>query len=435
MPKRYRILFWASFAVMLAAVMPIMPTFDAWTTTSAPRPFPLSPAELLPQGEYWRPWDVLYAHLIGTYPCLFPYLNHLFICVVHVVNCFLTYAIARRLGFKNRVAWIAFGYVYICPAMLGVVLDVDSIHQVAAMGWGLLSLYAYLKWEERKVSVLLWLTCVITGTFAKESCFAFMLITPFVAWGLGKVDARRFWRDMAWAVVVGLAYLIARFTLNKDAIASEYLSVSGAQLVKNFGIFILFHLPVFLSMVFDLKRIRERAVVVLSCSVLFASILHLVSVYAVMHTYVSLPFAAVVFAVIVSEMRWRKVVCVIGVLASLVIDVYLTKKTYDSGELGRRLALQAITNTPQPVDSVFTISVADGSRGFSTFIVRDYNAFAWGLFSQYLNDFKWPKTLRDSTVCDYPTADVLADIVDRGRMEGYKVFWVVRDDSVEVVVQ
>lgn len=415
---------------MLACIVGIMPTFDAWTTTSAPNPEALDWHELLPQGEYWRPYDVLYAHFLGCHPQFFPYLNHLFVWAVHLLNCYLTYVIAQQLGYTNRLACIAFAYIYICPAMLGVVLDVDSIHQVAALAWGLLSLFLYLgnmgRWGT-------WIIPVIIGTLAKESCFAYLLITPFVAWGFKCITVRTFWRHIALAATFGLLYLIARLSLNQGKIASEYIDTDFAQLIKNGGIFILFHLPIIIPSIFCLKRLKERNIIVILCGIFFASILHLCSVYATMHTYVSLPFAAIIFADIISKMRWQKAICIAGVTISLVIDIYLTKTTYDSGKLGLRLARQAIDNTIEPADSVYTISVAAGKRGFSTFIVRDYNAFAWGKFSKFLNNFEWPTTLKDTTLTDYPTKAVLYEIIDKGCSEGFHTFWIIRNDSVEVI--
>lgn len=426
--KRGSILFWLSAIVMLVAIFPIMPTFDAWTTTSAPKVYSLDWHELLPQGAYWRPLDILYAHFIGKQLEWFPYLNHLFIGVVHIQNCILTYRIARCLGFSELVARLSLLYVFICPAMLGVVVDVDSIHQVAALFWGLLSLYMFLS---RRIG--LWLLFVIIGTLAKESCFAFLLIAPFIAWGGRKISGKEYWQDIACAVVVGLLYLTVRLSLDQSEIASEYTDISIDQLAKNAGIFILFHLPILLLMLLNVRRLKERTLWIFSACIIFAAGLHLVSIYATMHAYVSLPFAAIIFAVLVSGMKRQKAIVIGFALFSIVVDAYLTKATYDSGELGRRLAQQAIDNTKQPADSVYTISVAAGKKGFSTFIVRDYNAFAWGIFSQYLNKYEWPKHLRDTTLYENPTANELKSIIDEGKKEGYRTFWIVRNDEIEVV--
>lgn len=424
---------------MLVAISPIMPTFDAWTTTSAPKVYSLDWHELLPQGSYWRPWDVLYAHFIGHHLEWFPYLNHLFIGIVHILNCILTYRIAKRLGplltppqgggqnHSEVVARLSLLYVFICPAMLGVVVDVDSIHQVAALFWGLLSLHVFLSGR-----IGLWLLFVIIGTLAKESCFAFLLTAPFIAWGFRKINGKEFWQNIACAVVVGLLYLTVRLSFGQSEIASEYTDISIAQLAKNAGIFILFHSPILLLMLLNIRRLKERTLWIFSACIIFAAGLHLVSIYATMHPYVSLPFAAIIFAVLVSGMKRQKATVIGFALFSIAVDAYLTKATYDSGELGRRLAQQAIDNTKQPTDSVYTISVAAGKKGFSTFVVRDYNAFAWGIFSQYLNKYEWPKQLRDTTLYENPTANELKSIIDEGKKEGYRTFWIIRNDEIEV---
>lgn len=431
--KRESILFWLMSVVLLIAIFPIMPTFDAWTTTSAPRVSDLDWHELLPQGEYWRPWDVLYSHFIGQHLQLFPYLNHLFIGAVHILNSLLSYGIAKRLNFSEKAARLSLLYFFVCPAMLGVVVDVDSIHQVAALFWGLLSLYVFLSDKKRAVKVAFWLLFVIIGTFAKESCFAFLLITPFVAWGFKKIENKEFFKDIAWAAAIGLLYLVLRLSLDQSEIASEYTDISVSQLTKNVCIFILFHSPVLLVALFNITRLKERAVWVLAACIIFAAGLHLVSIYATMHTYVSLPFAAIIFAVLVSEMKKQKAITIAFVVFSIAVDAYLTKTTYDSGELGRRLAQQAIDKTTLPADSVYTVSVAAGKKGFSTFIVRDYNAFAWGIFSQYLNKYEWPKHLKDTTLYENPSDVALESITKEGRKEGFRTFWIVRNNSIEVL--
>ena len=90
-------IFWILLTAPLALLLlcQLQPTFDDWTYYTIPQPEPLTLQSLLPDGNYWRPFDVLFGHLLGLNYRLFPFLNHLFILLGHILNTWLVYRILQ----------------------------------------------------------------------------------------------------------------------------------------------------------------------------------------------------------------------------------------------------------------------------------------------------------------------------------------------------
>ena len=82
--------------LVLFLLCQLQPTFDDWTYYTVPQTSALKLTELLPDGNYWRPFDVLFGHILGLDYHLFPTLNHTFILLGHILNTYLVYRILPR---------------------------------------------------------------------------------------------------------------------------------------------------------------------------------------------------------------------------------------------------------------------------------------------------------------------------------------------------
>ena len=68
----------------LAVAIPILPTFDDWTSLVSPsfEPF-FSKERFLFFGYHWRPFDSIFGYIVGRNPqLLFPLLNHIWTCLL-----------------------------------------------------------------------------------------------------------------------------------------------------------------------------------------------------------------------------------------------------------------------------------------------------------------------------------------------------------------
>ena len=76
-------LFWAT--------IPILPTFDDWTSLTSPSFEPLFTKERwLFFGYHWRPFDSFFGYILGLNPqLLFPTLNHCCVVLGHILCSFL----------------------------------------------------------------------------------------------------------------------------------------------------------------------------------------------------------------------------------------------------------------------------------------------------------------------------------------------------------
>ena len=167
---RHNPIFWILLTAPLALLLlcQLQPTFDDWTYYTIPQTTPLTIRSLLPDGNYWRPFDVLFGHLLGLDYRLFPLLNHLFILLGHILNTLLICRILQwfQVGRLSRNLSVIF--FYLSSGTLGTVLDIDSLNQVYSLLWGLLALYSYISLSGYR-RLILWLLCALLSVFAKES--------------------------------------------------------------------------------------------------------------------------------------------------------------------------------------------------------------------------------------------------------------------------
>ena len=163
-------IFWILLTAPLALLLlcQLQPTFDDWTYYTVPQTEPLTLQSLLPDGNYWRPFDVLFGHLLGLNYRLFPFLNHLFILLGHILNTWLVYRILQWFRVSTLSRNLSVVFFYLSSGTLGTVLNIDSLNQVYSLLWGLLALYSYISLSGYR-KFMLWLLCALLSVFAKES--------------------------------------------------------------------------------------------------------------------------------------------------------------------------------------------------------------------------------------------------------------------------
>ena len=185
------------FPLLLAGAIPILPTFDDWTSLVSPSQEPFFTKErFLFFGYHWRPFDSIFGYIVGRNPqLLFPLLNHICVVIGHVGGTILLYQILLKLDFGKTSRNLATLFFFLSPGMLATVLAVDGLNQTYANLWALASALAYLSLRRQKKYVF-WLVFVAIGTLCKENALMWAIIVPILAFGFDKIEFRTCRKDL-----------------------------------------------------------------------------------------------------------------------------------------------------------------------------------------------------------------------------------------------
>ena len=449
---------------LLYAISLLLPTFDDWTYYTVPYFGELFTYRLLPNASYWRPFDALFGSLLGLDYRLFPALNHVFVYAAHLGSTVLVYRLASMLGFNATARNVATVFFFISPAALGTVLGIDALNQAYSQFWGLLGLKADLGGCGRRNRAA-WLACVCVATLSKENGIMFFFIPPLLAYGFGRAGSGRLRRDLLYGLAASAAYFCVRLALTNSHVdvLDDYFESTLSSKLSDIGTFIgmtwipldyvcLVHPPsrnlwvlaltLALPMPFMLtlfirgrRLLLGRPFLALACCMCLAALPHLLTLFTTMHAYSGLAMSALIVAHLTDkygDYRRLGVLFALFVASCAFVDWHHWQKSYESGLMGQRMGRQAIEKTGKPVKRVYSISMRDHVRRYSSFCVIPADAYAWGNAAFAATGYKWPEECLDTGIVveDRWMVDSLAD---RAVRLGYERVWFVHGDTVDVI--
>ena len=451
-------IFWIVLTAPLALLLlcQLQPTFDDWTYYTIPQMEPLTLQSLLPDGNYWRPFDVLFGHLLGLNYRLFPFLNHLFILLGHVLNTLLIYKILQwfRVSMLSRNLSVVF--FYLSSGTLGTVLNIDSLNQVYSLLWGLLALYSYISLCGYR-KFILWLVCALLSVFAKESGYVWFLFPPFIVWSIGKENFNYVIRHLLYACLVFVFYLVSRFMLS-DSFHLEnnvYMELTATRLLRNLALLLgmtfypidyasLIHpqhrhlavvvitgvLPLpFLWLLLRSYR-WQKPLIILLLSFFIGAFVNLMTVFSAMHCYAILPFVALMIALLCERIKNKKVLIVSALLYLLTAFFTLLHHGYASflsGRMGEQMAKSIVSQCDRPVNKVMVIHLDKGETKYSSFWVIPFEAFGWGYSVLQQTGYQWPKTIINEEITNRKQ---LKALLLKAEKAGYDGVWYAEDEQV-----
>ena len=444
----------------------LLPTFDDWGYFTTPD-YDFGDSfyqHLIPRYTYWRPWDGIIGYVLSLKPSWFPTLNHIIVYMAHLGGTIIVYNIANELKFSRFACNITALYFFISPAMLGTVLGIDSLNQAYASFWGLLSTLAYLRLG-RPYNLLLWLTCALIGTFAKENAIVFFVIPQIIAFAFRRITLSQALKDTVWAIAVVATYFIFRKLLTTDVvyINDEYFENTFARKFKNVCVFLgmtwlpldfvsLVHPPcrnipltiatILLSFPFMIAVFANKSkhwlnlqFAALIVCLLAAASPHLVTLFTAMHPYAALGMAALIVGYMADKSERTallKKLLPMFILSCIFIDWHHWQKSYESGLIGKRMAQDIVNATPKPVNRVFLIIVNDDTPKYSSFCVIPRDAFGRGKSVCALNGYEWPKDIEIADLEEYE-AYKIDSIADKAVVDHYEAVWLVQEDVAKVI--
>lgn len=212
-----RVFYLIAYVLIFALVFSIYPLNDDWYYITTPNPdFSLS--DLLPDRNFWRPFDALFGAVLGVVPGLFPVLNRAIVVLGHIVNAVLLESILK--SFELKPAWRKFTVCYylFSSAAWAVTVSPDGLNQAYSVLFGLVAICSYLK--RGGYSYLFW--CAIALLW-KESGISWFYVIPV----LEAVMTAKTWKNLIGdselikqcvkkallsTAVIGV-YFLARFAL------------------------------------------------------------------------------------------------------------------------------------------------------------------------------------------------------------------------------
>ena len=444
----------------------LLPTFDDWDYFTTPD-YDYGDNfldRLIPRYTYWRPWDGIIGYVLSLKPSWFPTLNHIIVYLAHLGGTITIYLIAKELKLKSFACNMTALYFFISPAMLGTVLGIDSPNQANSSFWGLLSVLLYIRLS-KPYNIILWLTCALIGTFAKENAIVYFVVPQIIAFGFKRITLSQALKDTIWAVLIVIIYFSARYLLTSDVvyINEEYFENTFSRKFKNICVFLgmtwlpldfvsLVHPPCrnipitiatmllsfpFMIVLFANKRKywinHQFAALVLS--LLAAVAPHLTTLFTAMHPYAGLGMAALIVGYMADKserISLLKKLLPLFIISCIFIDWHHWQKSYESGLIGKRMAQDILNSTKKPVNRVYLIIVNDDAPKYSSFCVIPRDAFGRGKSVCSLNGYVWPKDIEIADI-EEDEAYKIDSIADKAITEHYEAVWLVQKDSAKVI--
>ena len=453
--------------ILLCAVLPILPTHDDWCGTTTPdfNPFFIKERFLF-YGYHWRPFDAIIGWIVGLNPqTLYPSFNHYVVVVGHTICTYFVFQLLSTLHFSITAKNITTIFFFITPATMATVSAIDSMNQVYALVFGIISFILYIKLNKGKY--VAWISMVYIATWWKENGLMWALIVPILSYGFDFIDKKRLKKDIIIGLVVIIVYALAIFLLPKDITIHPEYEPGIIKMIKNsikflFTTFItvdyiyLLHQPsrnlliaiitFLLALPFsyyiyikDFKRFYNKRIFCIILCLIIAVAPHIGTVFSMMHTYAGLAFLAIIIAYSIDYHKEHTKPIVISFFlfccSSLFINNHLIQSSINSGNLGKKMALEAIQKTGTPAKDVYVIIIEDDYPKISSFCVIPNEAFGWGIAAQYETNYQWPEIIQDTVIERSNDAIIRAKQLSTQVLstQEYDCVWIINHQDIDVV--
>jgi len=453
--------------LLLFAVLPILPTHDDWTSLTTPdfQPFFIK-EHFLFYGYHWRPFDSWIGYLVGRNPqVLYPTVNHVLVIVGHMLCSLSLFRLLATLQFHHTARNIATILFFIAPQAMATVTAVDSQNQVFALTLDIVAFLCYAK--QGKGKYIWWPALIFLATLCKENGLMWALICPLLAYGFHLIDHKTLKKDILIGILIMIGYALAIVLLPKDITIHPDYEPGMMKIVKNtvkflFTSFItvdyiyLLHQPsrnlllasaTFLLSLPFIYFLFIRQWKIFMCQQMLCTVIclfiavgpHIITVFSMMHTYAGMALIAVITAFAIHQYQGIPKTLFLSAflwgITALVIDMHLIDSSIQSGQIGKRMAQEAINKTRTPVKSVYVITIEDDYPKLSSFCVIPNEAFGWGLAARYETNYQWPEQIQDTTISR--TSDALLEAEQMSKKilhtSHFDCVWIVNHQKITVI--
>lgn len=453
--------------LLLYAVLPVLPTHDDWTSLTTPdfQPFFIK-EHFLFYGYHWRPFDSWIGWLVGRNPqMLFPTVNHILVIAGHVLCSLAVFRLLATLQFHQMARNVATIFFFITPAVMATVTAVDSQNQVFALTFDIFAFLCYVK--QKSTKYILWPALIFLATLCKENGLMWALICPILAYGFHLINQKTLKKDILIGILIMVGYALAIILLPKDITIHPDYEPGMMKVVINMVKFLftsfitidyiyLLHQPsrdllyagatLLLSLPFVyflfIRQWKAFMCQQMLCTVICLFIAvgpHTITVFSMMHTYAGMALISVLIAFAIHQYQGMSKTIflpfVLWTITALMIDIHLIDSSILSGQIGKRMAQEAIHQTGTPVQRVRVIIIEDDYPKLSSFCVIPNEAFGWGLAARYETNYQWPETICDTTIERTADAVEMAHQIASESLnrKQYDCVWIVNHKDINVV--
>lgn len=453
-------------AAFLYYAVGITPTYDDWYTLSSPNFDAQWHKYFMPYGSVWRPIDALMGY-VSQDAAQFPLYNHIITVAAHLLSTLMVYALARRLFASGAACNFAALVFCVSPCMLATVFACDAINQALSQMFGLAAVAAFVFMRSRW-RYALWAVLVWAAALAKDNGIAWAVVPPVLALYTERTPMRTLCRRLAFGVAIATAYAAVRLSLPYTVIPNpEYSTFSLVKKLREVAMLMAYSfVPVDWMSVFcvearqiasllitifctfwlwaallpgALRALRSRNMWVLAACFVIVLSPNLLITLSMMNAYAGLAFAALLMGLFLQEAqpspKKLRDTMFCFVAAVLITDSNHIFEAQNSAQEGIIMAHKANEECMghKPGDTVFSVTVEETERKYSSFHVLPSDAFSNGQAVLWVNNYRWPRQIHEEYVPAGERAKAVkmaADAVGKG---GYAYAFVVEHNWVQVL--
>lgn len=161
---KFRYFFSVYAALMFYVCMFVVyPAHDDWWY-AAPKPGMNLIAGLMPEVDFWRPFDRIIEYVLGYAPYLFPYANHFLVLTGHLALCATLYILLLHLTKNHTCSFIGAVFSCLSPGIVLTLTNPDFINQVWTMVFGVTAAFFFCKGRR-----IMWFVFAFLSVLTKEN--------------------------------------------------------------------------------------------------------------------------------------------------------------------------------------------------------------------------------------------------------------------------
>ena len=471
---RKKVIFFSVVIILLViyvyGILLIRPTFDDFTTLSAPKKDADWLQYFVCYGSTWRPVDALLGYLNGIDTRIFPASNHLIVIAAHLTCVYLVFRLSQILGVSRQGASLAALFYFISPCMLGTVLSVDATNQTLCQLFGLISVMVLINGNSRGRYVL-WAVLIFLSALSKDNGITWACTGPVLAFA--KDDSRRkpFVRKFMLGISVAVLYAVIRLSLPVTEIsntdygpliysfsyklkaiatwigytwsATDYISIFYTPERNFFIVAITFLLsaPIMFIAFFGNRRVwRRKKTWIIVVAIFISASANLVIEMSVMNTYCSLATSALLFGYLIDEYikvtgnhRLVGILMSLYVVSAVIVDLHHWYNAWQTSLPSKFLAEDIIRKSHHKARKAYVITVKDKNPKYSSFCVPVEDVTGWGRDVLLETGYTWPEMLRDTTIDNTSDAVRKAEEIAADKLREFDAVWIVLDRKKVIV--
>lgn len=423
--------------------------------------------------------------MLASVPTWFPVFNHLLVVVLFSLTAWIARRILRICSVSAVIREVAFFVILLSPAGMATLFSIDAINQAGAAFFGLLSIYAYLRYAVGRW-YLYWLLSAVVAVFFKESGIAYFVVAPLFAFAMSKPGWKSLvgWESVKrWGIPVLYGMLLAgiyfgvrlalsdgRMPFNENGSSSYAMHLSVVNILKNMGL-LLGSVSTTLDTIALFCTPRNPAIVILSflCGIpllllilrylvwalrrndfILKYLVLAVAIFCVaaphllihhcgeMHAYSILPLCAIVAALLFADFgvggKYIGLSLSLYFLAAVGVDFHKYACMYRSSMLGEIIAEQIDRKSENTPANVLLLEVEDiDSKGYSVFCSSAADSFFRGQYYRWKHRFASPEEIYYEILPSVPSQQEIMQFADAYRVHSIDCVWVIEGTNVTVI--